>query len=218
MPLQRHAHADADGLLGRHLAGELTDVFGRNAGDLGGPFRRPGAGPLLQVLVADRVVLDIVLIDEALFDDRVDQRHGKGAVCAGFRRDVPVGRFSGARRIGVDHDDLGTLLLSVLHDGPVMQVRADAVAGPDHDVLGVDVAVRVEASRRADRQQPRSARALAAEGPLGHGGAHAVEGAMASGPYWSMIAFQRVTIVSSASSQVMRSNCFEPFGPTRFMG
>ena len=41
---------------------------------------------------------------------------------------------------------------------------------------------------------------------------------MACGPYRSMIAVQRSTIVSSASSQVIRSNCLEPYGPTRFIG
>ena len=180
MPLQRHAHADADGLLGRHLAGELTDVLGRDAGDPRRPFGRTVGGALLQLLVADRVVVHVVLVDEALRDDRVDQRHGEGAVRAGLRRDVPVGRLGGSRRIGVDHDDLGALLLGILDDGPMMQVRADAVARPDHDVLRVDVAVGVETGRRADRQQPGRARSFAAEGALGHRGAHAVEEGVAA--------------------------------------
>ena len=43
----------------------------------------------------------------------------------GFGADVPVGCLGGARGVGVDHDDLGAVLLGVLDDRPVMQVRAD---------------------------------------------------------------------------------------------
>ena len=175
VPLQRHTHADRGRLRGGKFVGELADVGGRHARDLGSPFRGARARTLLQLLKADRVVINIVLVDKALLDDGVDQRHGQRAVRARLWRDVPVGTLRRARGEGVDDHDLGALLLGVLHDRPMVQVRADGVARPDDDVLGMDVAVRVEARRRTNCEEPGGAGTLAAEGPLSHGRAHAVE-------------------------------------------
>ncbi len=124
--------------------------------------------------------VDVLPVDQALLDDRVDDRHGERAVGAGLRADVPVRTLRRPRSVGVDDDDLGAELLGVLDDRPVVQVGADAVAGPNDNVLGVDVALGVEPCRRPDRQQPGGARALAAEGALAHRGAHAIEEGIAA--------------------------------------
>ena len=175
MPLECDAHADCGRLSGRQLARELADVVSGDAGDLLGPFRRARAGAFLQFIEADRVIVDVVLIDEALRDDRVDERHRQRAVRAGLGANVPVGFLGRARSVSVDNDDLGAELLRIAHDRPVMQVGADAVAGPDDDVLGMNVALRIETGGRADRQQPSRARAFAAERALAYGRAQAVE-------------------------------------------
>ena len=157
MALERNTDADGGRLRRCQLAREASLMSSAGMPVIFSAHSGVGAGPLLQFIEPDRVVVDVVLIDEALLNDRVDERHRQRAVGAGLRANVPVGFLRRARAIGVDDDDLGTELLGIPDDRPMVQVGADAVAGPDHDVLGMDVAFRVETGGRPDREQPRRA-------------------------------------------------------------
>ena len=70
--LDGDTHADDGRLRGGEFARERADVIGRDPGDLGHLVRREIRGALRQLLVADRVVLDVVAIDQILGDDHVD--------------------------------------------------------------------------------------------------------------------------------------------------
>ncbi len=174
-PLDGDADADGGGLAGRELARELDDVRRLHAGDLLDILGRELLGALLQLREAADVLVDVVLVDETLLDHRIDDAHGKRAVGAGSRADVPVTGLGGARLVGVDDHDLGAALLRLEHERPVMQVGRDRVARPDDDVLAVHEALGVDAARRSVRQQPCRRGARRAVGLLVHRRAEAIE-------------------------------------------
>ena len=141
--------ADADGgwLRGGELASELGDVGRLHAGDLLDVVEREFGGACLQLRPAVRVIVDVILVDHALLDHRIDDAQGERAVGAGLGADVPVAGLGGARLVAVDDDDLGAALLRFEHERPVVQVGRDRIARPDDDVLAVHEALR-------DRRRP----------------------------------------------------------------
>ena len=175
MSFERNAHANSGRLLGRQLARELADIVGGNTGDLLGPFRRPGRRPFFKRFEADRVVGDVVFIDQALINDRIDDRHGEGRIRAGLGADMPISFLGSSRLISIDHHDLCARLLGIFHDGPMMQIGADAVASPNDDVLRMNIALRINASSRTHGQQPGCTRTFTAERAFAHSRAHTIE-------------------------------------------
>ena len=174
-PFQRDADANDGGLGGRELAGKRYDVgclYARDGFDEG--WRELG-GARFQLLKAVGVFIHVVLIDEALFDDRINDAHDERAIGAGLGADVPVGSFRGAGLEAVDDDDLRAALLGFEHERPVMQVGRDGVTGPDHNELRVDEAFGIDPARRANGQQPSGRRARGAEGLFVDRGAEAIE-------------------------------------------
>ena len=81
--LDGDADADGGGLAGGELARELDDVGCLHAGDLLDVLGRELLRALLKLRIAADVLVDVVLVDEALLDHRVDDAHGERAVGAG---------------------------------------------------------------------------------------------------------------------------------------
>jgi hypothetical protein len=174
-PFQRDALPDRGRLRGGVLPGELPDVSGRYAGDLRDPLGGVLRRPLGELGVPDGVLLDVVLVDQALLDDRADQAHGEGAVRARPDPDVPVGLTGGPGPHRVDDDDLRALLLRLEHERPRVEVRAGHVHAPHDDVARVRQALHIQAAGGADRHDPRRRRARFAVRLLRDARAEAVE-------------------------------------------
>ena len=173
--LDRDAHADDRGLGGGELARQRPDVGGGKAGDRGDPVRRETGCAVFQLLVADRVVRDIVVVDKVFGDDDVDHAEREGGVGARLDRQVPVGLFRRAGGDRVDDDDLGAAALGLGDERPVVQVVADRVDRPQDDVAGVDEAFRIDRRGRPAGHEEGGDGGGIAEGALGDGCAQLVE-------------------------------------------
>ena len=173
--LDRHAHANDRRLRGGEFARQGSNIVVGNAGDGGDLFRGETGGPVFQVLVADGVFLDVIMVDQILGDDDVDHAERQRGVGAGLDGQVPVGLLGGPRGDGVDDHDLGAAALRLGDERPVMQVVADRVDRPEDDVFGVDETLRVHRSGRAAGHEERGDGGGIAEGALGHRGAELVE-------------------------------------------
>src|SRR4029079_13908086 len=150
--LERNTQADHRWLRRRKLACELLDIGGFDARNLLDIFGRELCRAGFQLSEAVSVLIDIVLIDETLGDDRVDEAYRQSAVGAGPRADTPIASLRRTRSVAVDHHHLGAALLCLKHKGPVMQIGRDRVAGPNHDELGMDETFRIDAAGRTHRQ------------------------------------------------------------------
>ncbi len=153
----------------------MADVFGFNAGDLLRVLGREVSSALFQLREALHVLVDVVLVDNALLDHRIDDGECQRAIRSRLRADVPVGALRGARAEGIDHDDLRAALLRFENEWPVVEVGRDRVARPDHDVLRMHEAFRIDAACRPVRHQPCRRRARRAERLLVHRGAETIE-------------------------------------------
>ena len=173
--LDGDAHADDRRLRDGEFAGEGPDVVGAEAGDIGYPARREAGRAGFQVLVADGVFFDIVVVDEILGDDDVDHAERQGGVGAGLDGEVPVGLFGRPGGDRIDDYDLGAAALRLGDERPVVQVGADRVDRPQDDVAGMDEALRVDRRGRAAGHEEGGDGGGIAEGPLGHGRAELVE-------------------------------------------
>lgn len=97
----------------------------------------------LQLLEADRVLLEVIVIEQILGGEQVDPRHGERTVRARPGRNVPIGMFGGARFVGADYHYLRTVVLRALDERPVMQVGRQGIARPDDDVPRAHEALRI---------------------------------------------------------------------------
>jgi hypothetical protein len=154
MALKRHTHADDGRLDGGELAGEARNVFRWNAGHALNVVRRELGRSFGKLGETRCVLLDPRLVDMAAPDQSGDDPHGERAVGAWLRHDVPISLLRCARAIAIDHHHLGAAFLRLQHEGPVMQIGGDRVAGPDHDVARMHEALRIDAAGRADGEQP----------------------------------------------------------------
>src|SRR5690349_561776 len=111
MALERNTQADHRWLRGREFFSELLDIGRFDAGNFLDIFGREFGRARLELLIAIRVLIDIVLIDETLADDRVDEAHRQGAVGARPRADMPIAGLCRPRSIAVDYHHLGAALL-----------------------------------------------------------------------------------------------------------
>ena len=151
---QCNAQADGCRWRGSVLSSKLADICCRDASDFFRPFRCSVFGACSELCIADGMVIYIILIYQAFFNDGVHHGHRQCAVGAGFGGDMPVCFLGGFGCVGIDDDHFTAFFLGFLDDVPMVQVGADRVAGPDHNVFGVDEAFRVNAGGRANGQQP----------------------------------------------------------------
>ena len=151
------------------ISSASSPVIGRH------PVRREAGRPGFQLLVADRVFRDIVVVDQVLGDDDVDHAERQGRIGARPDRQVPVGLPRGPRRHGIDHHDLGAPALGFGDEGPVVQVVADRVDRPQDDIARVDEALRIDRRGRAAGHEESGDGGRIAKGPLGDRCAEPVE-------------------------------------------
>ena len=133
----------------------------------------------------DGVVLQEVLVGQAVVPDVVRHCQHHGAVGAGTHGHVHVGMHGRRGELRIDGDELGALLTRLAHELPGVHVGLGGVAAPADDGLrvgGVHEVVAVDAQKRALRVQlgligARTQNGCAERGghaPVGHraGAAH----------------------------------------------
>ena len=173
--LDGDAHPDDRGLGGGEFAGQGPDIAGGKPGDPGHPVRVEAGRAGFQILVADCVVLDIVAVDQVLGDDHVDHAERERRVGAGPDREMPVRLPGGAGGDRIDDHDPGAAALRLGDERPVMQIGADRVDRPQHDVSRMDEALRVHRRSRAAGHEERRDGGGIAERALRHRRPHLVE-------------------------------------------
>ena len=136
-------------------AGELLDLFDRQAGDSGGPGRAARLQMRLQSLRTIGKPRHVDTIGPVFPESDVHHRAGQGAIGAGPRRQMQVGRCRRRGAIRVDDDQLGATLLPGAGDmGHDVDLGGDRVAAPDHDQVGFGHLPRVDAALHADPGGP----------------------------------------------------------------
>ena len=168
-------HADHGGLRGGKLARERADIVGRDPGDPGDHVRREVRSARRQLVIADRVLFDIIVIDQILGDDHVYHAERQGGIGAGLDGDVPVGLLGRAGRDRIDHDHLGAAPLCLRNERPVVQIVADRVDRPEHDVFRINETLRIDRRGRPAGHEKRGDRAGIAECAFRNRGAELVE-------------------------------------------
>ena len=116
------------------FAGELANVVGGNAGEVGNFFWRILLGAGFQIFESDGVARDVIGVEKVFVDDDVHHAEGERGVCAGINREIPVGEFRGSGAIGIDDDELCAFAAGFFDEGPEMNVGAVNVRGPGDDV------------------------------------------------------------------------------------
>ena len=97
-----------------------------------------------------RVPLEVVAVLEAVAEDDVHHRRGRGrASVPGQEGQVLVGLLRGPRAVGVDRHEPRAAPPRLLDEGPEVDVRAHDVGAPGHDEARVDDRLGVEADRLA---------------------------------------------------------------------
>ena len=169
------AHADHGGLRGGELARERANVIGRDPGDPGDHVRREVRRARRQLVIADRVLLDIIVIDQIFGDDHVDHAERQSGIGAGLDGDVPVGLLGRAGRDRIDHDHLGAAPLRLRDKRPMVQIGADRVDRPEHDVFRINETLRIDRRGRPAGHEKCGDRAGIAECAFRDRGAELVE-------------------------------------------
>ncbi len=127
----------AAGFGGAVVAGELADLFDGDATHLGRTLGRPLQGAVTQLLPAQGVLGDVIVVEPVVGDQLVHQRQRQGGVGAGAQCDVFVALVGGFALARVYAHQLGTIALGLLGVAPEVQVAANRVAAPDEDELGL---------------------------------------------------------------------------------
>ena len=81
----------------------------------GGEVGRDRARPRQRVLEAQRVRIDVAVVERVEIGEMREQPAEQDRVRAGRDRKIEVGIFGGRGAAGIDHDDLGAALVLVLH-------------------------------------------------------------------------------------------------------
>ena len=142
----------------RVFARESFDVFCRQAHRVWHAFRRVLPHAFRERVVTDRVLRNVVVIDQAVADDDVHHRQRQRRVTGRLDLNVPVGRLRGARPDRIDHHDLRAAALRFAHERPEMEVGDDRVRSPQHDVAAVDDLFGIDSRSRPDRRRKARAR------------------------------------------------------------
>src|SRR4029453_10443931 len=124
---------------------------------------------LLEFVKAQRVLLDIVVINQVFIVDYIDHPERQCSVSARPDGDMPISPPGSTGFYRVNHDHPGTLCLGLGNERPVVQVGADRITRPQYDVFGVCKAFGISAWRRANRHEVGGAGARVAEGALTDG-------------------------------------------------
>ena len=114
-----HLHGDRRRLRGCVLPRQGHDVLCRNAGDLRHALGRVFSRACSELVVPDRVALDVVLVDEAFGNDDVHHAERERRIGAHARAHVPVGLLRGARTLRVDDDNLREEVKSATGSGSI---------------------------------------------------------------------------------------------------
>ncbi|MDT4834220.1 hypothetical protein FQZ97_678540 [compost metagenome] len=172
-----HAVVQADrGRLGRAVGlGQRDDLCLGNAADLGRTRRRPLQRALAQLLPAQRVVGDVVVVEPVVHDEFVHERQRQRGVGAGQQRDVLVALVGGFGLARVDAHQPRAGALGGLGVAPEVQVAGDGVAAPDEDELGLGEELDAHADLGAQRVDHGFAARHRADGAVQQRGAQLVE-------------------------------------------
>ena len=133
------------------------------------------AARVAQRVEADRVAIDVVVIDEVLGDQHVHQAERERGVGARQERDVLVALFGRLAAIRVDGDELRAAALRFLRARPQVQVGRDRVAAPDEDQAAVLELLDVGPDDGADRRDPAGLAGGRADGAVEQRRAEAME-------------------------------------------
>ena len=115
------------------VACQRTDLPGRHAAHIRRAIRSPLQRPLTQRVPAERMALDIVMVQPVVGDQLVHQRQRQRGVGSRQQRDMFVAFLGGFGPARVDADQLRAAAPGLLGIAPEMQVAADRVAAPDDD-------------------------------------------------------------------------------------
>ena len=114
-PVPRAGEAVAEpqeaALRGAVQPGELDDPLFVDAGDPGGPGRRPGPQVLFKLLRHVGEARHVVAVGIAFGEQHMHDGAGQRAVGAGPGRQMHVRPLRRAGAVGIDHDQLGAALL-----------------------------------------------------------------------------------------------------------
>jgi hypothetical protein len=91
----------------------------------------------LQRIKAERVLLDILVIDQRLMDQHVDHAECESGIRTRPQRNMFIALFGGQRAIRINGNQLRTAAAGLLRAHPEMHARHDGVASPDQDQLAV---------------------------------------------------------------------------------
>src|SRR5262245_43700438 len=169
MPLNGHTNADYRWLGSGILTCQLTDVIRGHTGNRRDLLGWVDRCPLLELVKAQRVLLNIVVINQVLMEDHIDHPERQCAVSARTDGDMPVSPPGSTGFYRVNHDHLGTLCLGLGNEWPVVQVGADRITRPQYDVFRVFKAFGIGARCRANSHEVGSTGARVAEGALTDG-------------------------------------------------
>ena len=104
----------------------------------------------MERLEADRVSVDVVLVDQSFIDQHLHHRQRQRAIGAGRERDVLVALFSAQAAIRIDRDHPRAAAFRFLDASPQVHRRRDRIGAPQEDQLGVDEALHVHPDRAAE--------------------------------------------------------------------
>ena len=199
---------------------------------------RPVADALAQAVEAFGVAGDVIGVVEAFADDDVHHGQRQRGIAAGIDEEVVVGGRAGAVAVRIDGVELRAVAARFHDERPEMDVGAEDVGAPGQDQPGVAELLGLGAVAHAERLRSGRRRRRPSRwcGP----GAKRRGGGRSGGPCRSRSAVpwcrrscragslrgriprrrlaRRAAMVSSASSQVMRSKRPSPLAPTRRCG
>ena len=124
-------------------------------GGLRRALRRPLRRALAQLLDAERVLRDVVVVLQVLGEQHVHHAERERRVRARPDRDPLVALSRGARADRIDADDRRALLARLQHERPEVRVRRERVRAPEEDEVASQ-ADRLPCRRRCSRR-PSSA-------------------------------------------------------------
>ena len=130
-------HADGGGPDGAVGARQSANLLHGQGADLGRTLGRPLQRSLLELLPAERVLRQVVVVQPVVHDQFVHQRQRQRRIGARQQLQVLVAFLGGFRLARVDADEARTLALGLLGVAPEMQSAGDGIASPDEDELGL---------------------------------------------------------------------------------
>ena len=86
------------------VARQADHFIGADAAGLGGALRRPFGGARLQLFEAERVLRDVVVVEQVLADQHVHHAERQRGVGAGQQRDMLVAFLGRQRAVRIDRD------------------------------------------------------------------------------------------------------------------